>query len=124
MKNWEYGANSYFKTAFYILEEGPWYSFMIENIMNYIIDHSPDIPIPFGSKIKIKDDFFNEEQIFNIKEYYGYLNDLVFCFIFNPMYQWCFSKRIINSIDVDYETLKKEKYHEAPELFESKEETI
>lgn len=35
MKTWSYGINSYYKTATIWLEEGPWWIFLLDRIVEF-----------------------------------------------------------------------------------------
>ena len=113
MKTWTYATNSYYKTATYILEEGPWYSFFIEHLIQTLCDAFSVLPIPFGSKIKIKD-----EEVYTLNEYYGSLGSIFHVYVCDPVSIFCYKKRKETYINVNYEQLKKERQWEAPELFE------
>ena len=113
MKTWTYAVNSYYKTASYILEEGPWWSFATETIIQNICTALSVFPIPFGSKIKIKD-----EETYTLKEYYGSLGGIFHAYVCGPVTEFCYKKRQELCIETDYEQLKKERQWEAPELFE------
>jgi len=118
MKTWTYAANSYYKTASYVLEEGPWLFFILESIVETICDSLKIIPIPFGSKIKVKRDLEDGiYETYTIEEYYGGVGDLFHVYICDPVSRFCYKKRKIKFIDTDYEQLKKERQWEAPELF-------
>ncbi|MFP4526618.1 MAG: hypothetical protein ACLFNL_09520 [Bacteroidales bacterium] len=110
MKTWIYTANSYYKTASYILEEGPWWSFALEWLVETICESLWVIPIPFGSKIKTQD--------CTAKEYYGDISGVFHVYICMPVTVFCYKKRQETRIETDYEQLKKERQWEAPELFE------
>lgn len=117
MKSWTYGANSYYKTAEYILEEGPWYCFFLQDIVQSICDWMPQINyIPLGDKLKKYDERFKRE--ISLTEEFGDLQDLFHIKICEPVTKWC-EKRIRETyISVDYETLKLERYNEDPEMFD------
>lgn len=120
MKFWTYAANSYYKTASYILEEGPWYSFVIESLIETICESLMVIPIPFGSNIKIKRDFLDngEYETYTLKEWYGSLGDIFHVYICSPISEFCYKKRQETHLNTDYEQLKKERYKESPDIFE------
>jgi len=120
MKTWTYAANSYYKTASYILEEGPCWSFALETVIQNICTALSLFPIPFGSKIKVEQDFFDNGvyETYTLKEWYGTLGDLFHVFVCIPVTDFCYKNRQDVCIKTDYAQLKKERQWEAPELFE------
>lgn len=116
MKTWTYAANSYYKTASYVLEEAPWHSFFLEWFIQSICYIFSKFPIPFGSKIKIRDE--EDGEVFTLKEYYGNMGGLFHMYVCDLITQFCYKKRKMKFIDTDYEQLKKERYKESPDLFE------
>lgn len=119
MKTWIYTANSYYKTASYILEEGPWWSFTLETAIQNTCSALSVFPIPFGSKIRIERDFLDGAyETYTLKEYYGSIGDLFHIFVCMPVTEFCWKKRQETRIETDYEQLKKERQWESQELFE------
>ena len=106
MKNWTIGVNQfYFDSAIY-LEEAPWYIFLLRNLIPFICNLIPRIPLP-KIKIKIKEDGSEPEET-NLQEYYGTTWDLFHNFICVPLTGWCFDNIIYKSFSFPYDMLKKE----------------
>ncbi len=85
MTRWGIGINNFWFTGSVILEEAPWYIFIIESCISWICHFIPPIPLP---KIKIKID----GEVTNLYDYYGTTADLFHVFVCDPIQQWCFRK--------------------------------
>ncbi|MFW5847987.1 MAG: hypothetical protein ACOCVF_03640 [bacterium] len=112
MRMWNFGINNLYKTGCYYLEEGPWYAFFAREGIMIICNIIPSFPIPFGSKIKIKDD--GEE--YTAKDYYGDINVWFHLNICVKIFNWSQNKLIIYIVDADYDDLK-EKFGKKSMLF-------
>lgn len=86
LRKWSIAHNNMFFTATLILEEAPWYVYMIDSIFNFLCHYFPNIPLP---KIKIKVD----GEKYTMREYYGTTGDLFHLYIHDPIIHW-FYKRI------------------------------
>ena len=98
MTRWFIGTNNYYYEGSIILEEGPWYVFFIEQIMNLICHYVPMIPLP---KIKIIRD--NEET--NLNEYYGTINDLFHLYVHDKIFKWCYNRIKMTFVRFPYQML-------------------
>lgn len=118
MRIWSFAVNNLYKTGCYILEEAPWYVFFLREAIMEICDHIPSVPIPFGSKL-----FINEEygEKISVKDYYGdiqcWFHVKICCNIFN----WCNNKIKIYHINTDYNDLK-EKFGKTSSIFKENDE--
>lgn len=116
MRVWTYTVNSYYKTASYCLQEGRWDRFFIIWLITSICVSIPNIPIPFGNKIKIYDKY--DKKYVTLNEYYGDIQVIFHVYICEKITRYCDYKIKETLISTDYENLKKERKHEAPELFD------
>lgn len=108
MRDWNVGINDYYKTASLILDEGPWYAFVLSDLIMMICSKIPSVPLPFGSLIKIRDK--EDDKTYTINEYYGDMSDLFHLFICSPITSYCFSKiKTIHSLDYPYEDISNNK---------------
>ena len=106
MKRWTIGTNNYYFTSSIVLEEAPWYIFMIGSSIQQICSWFPRISLP---KIKIIRD--NEET--NLEEYYGTISDVFHIYICEPIFSWSYDKIKSTYIEFPYLMLK-EKF---PDIF-------
>ncbi|MFW6310957.1 MAG: hypothetical protein ACOC1K_01850 [Nanoarchaeota archaeon] len=116
MRIWSYGVNSYYKKASYILEEANWCIFFIQNLIMFTCSIIPPIPIPFGSKIKFYDKYFNQQ--FTAKEYYGNLSHIFHCCVCMKIFSWFDKRKKYIFVPADYNEVRKELIFKEPELFE------
>ncbi len=116
MKRWSFATNILYKKSCFILEEAPFYIFLIQDSIMFICSIIPPIPIPFGKTIKVKDKEDNKEYLFS--EYYGDLRGLFHCFICEKIVNWSFKKIKDIQVDYPYDKMKELFYDESPESFE------
>jgi hypothetical protein len=96
MRKWGIEINSYYKTAYYWLEEAPWWVFVIEDAMDFICGYLvPPISLPnWKFKLKPEDANFGDEQGYTtLREWYGDLDDVFCMHVHNPVLNWCWSKK-------------------------------
>ena len=80
MRTWSIGMNSYYKTASYILEEGSWWVFAIEETnfwVDWVIGKLPQL----------------------IREWWWYK-------VFHPIFQWCNGRKKTWMVDLDFEVVR------------------
>jgi hypothetical protein len=95
MRSWGYSVNSLYKKATIYLEEASWWVFVVDNIVEFLCDLTPSIPLP---KIKIRlknreDIEFNEgNKLTTLRDWYGDLRQLFHCFMHMPVFYFCQKK--------------------------------
>ncbi len=99
MTRWSIGTNSYYYEGSILLEEAPWYVFLIEYLIDIVCNYFPSIPLP---NIKIK----RYNETYTLKEYYGTTFDLFHLYIHMPIFNWCYSKIKYKDIKFPYQMLE------------------
>jgi hypothetical protein len=115
MRKYTYAANGYNKTASIIIEEGKWWYFALNTIVESICACIPHILFP-KIKLELKDqdsiDFNNGNKYTTYQEWYG-SSDNWFCLkVHNNVLNYCSKNIDTLMIKVEYNELKKflEKY--------------
>lgn len=119
MRKWSYAANSYHKTANYILEEAPWYIFLIEEVNFFICNLVPHISLLNIGKVWDEED----KKYFTWKEWYGSLDTCWHMLVCDRIFQWCKKRTKEIAIEYDYEKLKKN-HPEDKKWFERQEKNM
>ena len=121
MKRWHYGINSYYKTADVYLEEASFLIFLLEDIVAFICELIPCIPLP---KIKIK--LKNPEDIeindgnrwTTLKDWHGNLNALFHLYIHMPVDHFCWKRTKTKCISIPYDKCKELFYKEDKDFWD------
>jgi hypothetical protein len=117
MRVWYYGVNVYHKTAQIMVDEAPWYIFLLDRVVGWICGVIPAIPLP---KIKMKlnkeDADFVGYEFTTWKDWYGDTNQWFYIHIHMPVFHYCNSKGKDYAIPVDYDKLK-ELFYKADKEF-------
>jgi hypothetical protein len=114
MKRWGVGVNNYYFTGSIILEEAPWYIFLIEYSIHFICHWIPRIPL--SKHIKI----IREGEEYTLRDYYGTTGDLFHIYICSPIFEWCWNRIKWQTISFPY-TMLKEQF---PDRFEDENEYL
>ena len=120
MKKWDYGINSYHKTAQIHVDEAAWWVFALDNLIEFICDIMPSIPFP---KVKLRlrdpeDIEINESEWTTWKDWYGDLNQHFHLFVHCPVFEYCNKKMKSQSVDITYEKAREMFYDSDRKFFE------
>ena len=127
MKTWTYGINSLYKTASIDLRAGLWWAFVLERMVEWCCDCTPDIPLP-NVKLRLRDpediEMNDGHQWTTLKEWYGDLSQLFHCFVHMPVFNYC--QRWIRSriVELDYDRAKEMFYEEDKKFWDEERELI
>ena len=127
MKTWTYGINSLYKTASIDLQAGPWWAFVLERMVEWCCDCTPDIPLP-NVKLRLRGpeniEMNDGHQWTTWKECYGDLSQLFHCFVHMPVFNYC--QRWIRSriVELDYDRAKEMFYEEDKKFWDEEQALI
>lgn len=115
MKTWTYGINTYYRTAHYVIEQGPWWAFFIRWLADHLCDFIPRIPFP---SIRIDDEERNKTTL---KNEWGDLSQWVHVVIHAPVFKWVEGKIHCNLVPAPYEEIKQHYYTRDKQFFDEQE---
>jgi hypothetical protein len=116
MRRYHYGKNSYYRKASIYIEHGSWHNFLIEEIVEFICSYLiprisfPPIPIT------------RDGERTNLKEWYGNLSSWFCVLVHNSILDWCYKRREVSSLKVNYNELKKATYKQDKKWWDEDEE--
>jgi len=124
VRKWTYGINSYHKTASLILEDAPWWVFVLEDFVDFLSANIPAIPFP-----SIKIYLTNEEDIecnggdnrTSLRDWYGDLHQWFHCRIHNPIFHFCVRRIRWKEVKIEYDRAKELFRDEDKEFWETEE---
>lgn len=119
MQKWGVGLNGYHRTCSLWLDEGPWWSFWLQDAACWVCDHIPKWKVPFVSLFKVKDG----GNTYTVAERYGDTwHDLFHVFVCGPVVQWAFGKVTKRyGLPVEWELGKVLFYKDDPERWDDQE---
>jgi len=107
MKRLYYGINDYHKEASMIIEQGPRWAFLLDDIICLFCLIVPPIPFPrISMKLKDKEDiaFFGNEKT-TLKDWYGDLSQWFCIKCHMPVTSFCYKKINVGIVKLDYDEL-------------------
>jgi len=125
MRNWSYGINSLYRTASIWLEEGPWWVFLLDRIVEFLCEIAPPIRFPsIKLRLKNKEDieFYGSEHT-TWRDWYGDFNQFFHLAIHEPVFRFCQKRINTKCIEIDYNKAK-ELFYLEDKGFWDKEEKI
>jgi len=123
MRNWSYGINSYYKTATIWLEEGPWWIFLLDRIIEFLCEIIPPIKFPnLKLRLKNKEDieFYGSEWT-TWREWYGDLNEFFHVTVHESIFRFCQRRINYKHIDIDYSEARELFYLEDKDFWDEEE---
>lgn len=92
MERWSVAVNGYFGKASVYRDSGPWWTFAVMDVAEFLCDKAPDIRIPLVGRIKI----VRDGEVYTIAEYYG--DTLAFWahMLHNSVFQWAAKKQKVS----------------------------
>jgi len=115
MKSWTYGINTYYRTAHYELERGPWWAFFLRWLSDRLCDLIPALPFP---PIPMHDEDGNRTTL---KEQWGDLFQWVHTALHVPIFEWADNRIQRIWVEVPYEEIKQRHYAEDKAFFDEEE---
>jgi len=91
MRTWSYGINSLYKKASIWLDEGPWWVFLLDKIVEFLCEIVPPIRFP-NIKLRLKNkediDFYGGEWT-TWRDWYGDLSEFFHITVHEPVFKFC-----------------------------------
>lgn len=115
MKSWTYGINTYYRTAHYEIERGPWWAFFIRWLADCLCDFAPAIPFP---PIPIHDEEGNRTTL---REEWGDTFQWIHVALHMPIFERVERKIQRIWIPASYDEIKQRHYAEDKEFFDEAE---
>lgn len=127
MTTWTYGINSLYKTACIDLQEGPWWAFELERVIEWCCDCMPAVSLP-KVKLRLKepaDIEMNDDKTWTtLNDWYGDLSQLFHCFVHMPVFNYCQRRIRSRIVEMDYDKAKEMFYEEDKAFWDEEQELI
>lgn len=119
MKKWSWGINGLHRMCGISLIEEPWWSEPLGDVVSWVCDHTPHIPLPFLKLFKTTQD----GHTYTLYDWCGGDLHSVFCFyIHMPLANWALNRgKCVHHIELGWEEGKRIFYEENPEMWDEEE---
>jgi len=116
MTRWSIAQNDYYFTSFIVLENAPWYIFLLQTCIQHICSWFPRIPLPPKKIIR-------DGHEYTARDYYGTTQDLFHVYVCAPIFCWCDDRIKTEFIDFPYQLLEDKfpEYFKSDDLFTEEE---
>lgn len=125
MRSWNYGINTYYKTAHISIDDMPMWVFMLDKFAEFVCDKAPPIPLPpFPIRLskEASIEWCDDSRWTTAREWYGDLRGWFCCKVHTPITNFCWARMTHITIDVNYKKLKKA-FYESDKAFWDEQET-